>query len=46
MQRYADRVWRRERNVRNLIGQQEVRSLLDQAGMWEIYLRLSRFQKE
>ncbi|KIC92295.1 glycoside hydrolase family 76 protein [Flavihumibacter sp. ZG627] len=46
MQRYADRVWRRERNVRNLIGQQEVRSLLDQAGMWEIYLRLSRYQKE
>ena len=44
MQEYADRVWLQERDARGLIGKRKEKHLLDQAGMQEIYFRLSRWK--
>ena len=42
MQQYADNVWKQERDSNNLLGKKRVKHLLDQAGMLEIYLRLTK----
>lgn len=42
MQQYADKVWKEERDSNSLIGKKKVKTLLDQAGMQEIYWRLAK----
>lgn len=43
-QKDAERVWSDERDQRNLIGKKEVKTLIDQAGMLEIYCRLEQLK--
>ena len=42
----ADRIWEQERDSNNLLGRRKVKSLIDQAGMLEIYARIAKFKGE
>lgn len=42
----AERIWKEERDGKNLLGRHEVKSLIDQAAMIEIYARLQQLITE
>ncbi|MGV3588193.1 MAG: glycoside hydrolase family 76 protein [Adhaeribacter sp.] len=40
----AERIWQQERNEQDLLGKKQEKTLIDQAGMLEIYARLARLK--
>jgi len=42
----AERIWNEETDSNKLIGTRPAKTLLDQAGMLEIYARLAKLEKE